>query len=125
MKKTVDCITFLNEAAENTRLRLADLPIQEQTAYWRARNRAILAEQKRVMKETGASHEFGFVQRLQALRKHRKSFDCVEMKHQAQECIRKELEGKSPREQAAYWRERTQALLEQQAKLTDQGRKAR
>lgn len=34
-----------------------------------------------------------------------KRFDCVEMKHNAAERIRKELEGMSKEERLAYWRE--------------------
>jgi len=44
-----------------------------------------------------------------------KTFDCVEMKHQAQERTRKELEGKSPEEQAAYLRKSAETLLNRQA----------
>ena len=113
MKKTFDCIAFLDEAAENTRVRLADLPVREQVAYWRKRNKEIQAEQKRLLKETDSTHTFGFVSRLQTLRKRKKSFDCVQMKHEAQERIQAELEGKSPKEQAAYLRKRSRELLEQ------------
>ena len=103
-KKTFDCIAFLNEAAENTRLRLSSLSVQDQVVYWRGRNKEVLVEQKRLMTEKTGVYEFGFVPHLEALRKKRKTFDCVEMKHQAQEQIRKELEGKSPEEQVAYLR---------------------
>lgn len=33
-----------------------------------------------------------------------KTFDCVEMKHKAQERIRRELAGASREEEMAYWR---------------------
>jgi hypothetical protein len=33
----------------------------------------------------------------------KKPFDCVEMKHKAQERIRREIAGLSPQEEAAYW----------------------
>jgi len=115
MKKTFNCIAFLDEAAENTRVRLADLPVREQVSYWRKRNKEILTEQKQLLKETDSAHAFGFVSRLQTLRKKKKSFDCVRMKHEAQERIQTELEGKSPREQAAYLRKRSRELLEQKA----------
>jgi hypothetical protein len=46
-----------------------------------------------------------------------KHFDCVEMMHQGAARVRKELAGKSLEEQAAYWRAKTRALLERQAKL--------
>ena len=113
--KTFDCIAFLNEAAESTRLRLSGLAIHDQVVYWRGRNKEVLTEQKRLMTEKTGVHEFGFVPRLEALRKRRKTFDCVEMKHQAQERIRKELEGKSPEEQAAYLRKGRETLLNRQA----------
>ncbi len=116
-KKTFDCIALLNEAAESTRLRLSDLTVHDQVVYWRGRNREVLAEQKRLMTETTGVHEFAFVVRLEALRKKRKTFDCVEMKHQAQERIRKELEGKSPEEQAAYLRKGRETLLKRQPSL--------
>ena len=115
MKKTFDCIAFLNAAAERTRLRLSGLAVQDQLTYWRGRNKEVLIEQKRLTAEKTGVHEFGFAQRLEALRKQRKSFDCVEMKHQAQEQIRKELEGKSPEEQAAYWHKGTDDPLKRQA----------
>jgi hypothetical protein len=47
----------------------------------------------------------------------KKRFDCVEMMHQGAARVRQDLAGKSLEQQAAYWRERTQALLERQAKL--------
>jgi len=115
MKKTINCIAFLDEAAENTRMRLAHLSVREQASYWRKRNKEILAEQKQLLKETDGAHAFGFVARLQTLRKKKKSFDCVRMKHEAQERIQAELEGKSPREQAAYLRKRSRELLGQKA----------
>ena len=69
-------------------------------------------EQKQLMKKTDSAHEFGFVSRLQTLRKRRKSFDCVRMKHKVQERIQVELEGKSPREQVVYLRKRSRELIE-------------
>ena len=39
----------------------------------------------------------------------RKTFDCVEMKHRGSAKIRQKLSGMSVEDQAAYWRERTQA----------------
>ena len=118
-KKTFDCIAFLNGAAEDTRERLSGLSARDQAAYWRMRNREVLAEQRRVATRKGEMPDFGFVARLEMLRKRRKSFDCVAMKHEAQERIRKELEGKSPEEQREYWRKKTQELraLQQQARL--------
>ena len=111
MKKTFDCIAFLDEAAENTRVRLAVLPVREQVAYWRGRNKEILAEQKQLLKKVDSARGFEFVSRLRTLRKKRKAFDCVQMKHEAQERIQAELEGKSPKEQAAYLRKRSRELL--------------
>ncbi len=115
MKKTFNCIAFLDEAAENTRVRLGDLPVREQVSYWRKRNKEILTEQKLLLRETDSAHTFVFVSRLQTLRKKKKAFDCVRMKREAQERIQAELEGKSPREQAAYLRKRSRELLEQKA----------
>jgi len=43
------------------------------------------------------------------------------MMHQGAARVRKELAGKSREEQAAYWREKTEALLERQARLRDEG----
>ena len=115
--KTFDCVAFLNAAAENTRLRLSGLSVHDQVVYWRGRNKEVLDEQKRLMKDKKGGREFGFVERLEALRKQRKTFDCVEMKHQAQERIRKELEGKSPEEQSAYLRRGREALSKSQGQL--------
>ena len=47
----------------------------------------------------------------------KKRFDCVEMMHQGAARVREQLAGKSLEERAAYWRAKTQALLERQAKL--------
>jgi hypothetical protein len=44
-----------------------------------------------------------------------KDFDCVEMMHQGAERIRKETAGMSIEEQVAYWRRRTQELLDRRA----------
>ena len=46
----------------------------------------------------------------------KKRFDCVDMKHQAAERIRKELEGKSKKERLAYWHEEA----ERQRKLQEE-----
>jgi len=123
-KKTFDCIAFLNNAAEGTRLRLASLPVADQMAYWRRRNKEIAAEQKRLMKKKIGAQEYGFSTRLEALRKKQKSFDCVEMKHRAQERIRKELSGKSPEEQAAYWRKKVDLAHKHQGQARDKRRPA-
>lgn len=122
--KTFDCIAFLNAAAENTRLRLSGLSVRDQVVYWRGRNKEILDEQKRLMGNRKGGREFGFIERLAVLRKQRKPFDCVEMKHQAQERIRKELEGKSPEEQSAYLRRRREALSKSQGQLRKKGLQA-
>ncbi len=50
-----------------------------------------------------------------------KRFDCVEMMYQGAAQVREELAGMSLDKQAAYWRECTQALLERQARLREQG----
>jgi len=88
MKKTFDCVAFLDAAAEHTRQRLSDLAVPDQVAYWRRRNEEVLAEQERILKENTDAPEFRFVSRLETLRKQKKAFDCVEMKHQAQERLR-------------------------------------
>jgi len=49
----------------------------------------------------------------------KKRFDCVEMMHQGAARLRKELAGKSAKEQAIYWRKSTEALLARQAKLRE------
>ena len=46
----------------------------------------------------------------------KKRFDCVEMKNNAAERIRKELEGMSKEERLAYWREEA----EKQRKLQEE-----
>ncbi len=44
-----------------------------------------------------------------------KTFDCVEMMHRGAERIRKETAGMSIQEEVAYWRRRTQELLDHRA----------
>ena len=46
-----------------------------------------------------------------------KDFDCVEFQHWAGAQIAKELEGMTPEEELAYWRERDRRLRERQARL--------
>jgi hypothetical protein len=41
----------------------------------------------------------------------KKTFDCVEMKHQAQERIRRELAGASKEAELAYWRRLEEEFL--------------
>jgi hypothetical protein len=48
-----------------------------------------------------------------------KTFDCVEMKHQAQEMIREKTKHMTQEELLAYWDEGTQELLRRQAELRD------
>lgn len=49
--------------------------------------------------------------------KNDKTFDCVEMKHQAAETVQARLAGMSRDEKIRYFRERTQALRELQQQL--------
>lgn len=46
----------------------------------------------------------------------KKTFDCVEMKRKGAEAVRKRLEGLTPEQELAYWRERTEALRRKQGK---------
>ena len=45
-----------------------------------------------------------------------KTFDCVKMKRQGAELVRKQLEGKSLKEQLKFWKEGTNQLKELQGK---------
>ena len=49
--------------------------------------------------------------------KKRKKFDCVEMMHQGAERVRQQTAGMSLEEELAYWREKTQELLDLKAKM--------
>ena len=46
----------------------------------------------------------------------KKSFDCVDMKHEGAAIIQAKLEGMSREEQLAYWQKRTNELKEFQRK---------
>ena len=46
-----------------------------------------------------------------------KTFDCVQMKRDGAELVRKQLEGKSFEEQLEYWRKGTEELRELQAQV--------
>ncbi len=49
-----------------------------------------------------------------------KTFDCVEMKHQAQERIRRELAGATEEEELAYWRGiEAEFLARREARLSE------
>ena len=45
-----------------------------------------------------------------------KTFDCVQMKRKGSELIRKQLEGKSLKEQLDFWKKGTQQLKQLQKK---------
>jgi hypothetical protein len=49
-----------------------------------------------------------------------KKFDCIQMKRQGAELVRKKLEGKSPKEILAYWQKGTAELkkLQRQKRLS-------
>lgn len=51
----------------------------------------------------------------------KKSFDCVEMKHRAQEKLSKELEGLSQEERLRYYQRRHEELIAQQKALRESG----
>jgi hypothetical protein len=56
----------------------------------------------------------------------KKTFDCVEMKHQAQERIRRELAGASQEEELAYWRQiEEEFLARREARSADLRREER
>jgi len=40
----------------------------------------------------------------------KKKFDCVEMKHRGADKVRRMVEGMTLEEQAAFWKERTEAM---------------
>jgi hypothetical protein len=44
-----------------------------------------------------------------------KNFDCVEMKHLGAEKIREKIQGMTREQEAAFWKERSQALRKHQA----------
>ena len=48
-----------------------------------------------------------------------KAFDCVEMKRQGAELVRKQLEGKSFEEQLEYWRRGTEELKKLQIQVRE------
>jgi len=52
-----------------------------------------------------------------------KKFDCVEMMHKGAEHVREQIKGMTREEEIAYWRARTQELLDRKRKLS-QTRKA-
>lgn len=45
------------------------------------------------------------------------SFDCVAMKRRGARALRQTLQDMTPEEQRAFWRERTQALRQQQTEV--------
>ncbi len=45
-----------------------------------------------------------------------KAFDCVQMKRRGAELVRKQLEGKSLKQQLGYWKKGTDQLKELQSK---------
>jgi hypothetical protein len=47
--------------------------------------------------------------------KQTKEFDCVEMMHQGQDKAKQRLEGKSPEEVLAYYRQRAEEVRKEQA----------
>jgi len=46
-----------------------------------------------------------------------KTFDCVEMMHQGARHVEELLNGKTPAEELAFWRERTEGLRKLQKQL--------
>ncbi len=46
-----------------------------------------------------------------------KTFDCIRMKREGAERVMKQLEGKSPAEQLAYWKKGTEELKRHQQTL--------
>jgi len=48
--------------------------------------------------------------------KRTKQFDCVEMMHQGQKKVKQRLEGKSPEEVLAYYRQRAREVCAEQAR---------
>ena len=48
-----------------------------------------------------------------------KTFDCVRMKREGAERVRKQLEDKSPQEQLEYWQKRTEDLKRLQQRLRE------
>ncbi|GAF68589.1 unnamed protein product [marine sediment metagenome] len=48
-----------------------------------------------------------------------KTFDCVEMKRRGAELVRKQLEGKSLKQQLEYWQKGTEALRQLQIQVQE------
>ena len=51
-----------------------------------------------------------------------KTFDCVRMKREGAERLREKLRGLTAEQQAAFWRQRTEALRRRQAELRGDSR---
>ena len=49
-----------------------------------------------------------------------KTFDCVQMKREGAKHVQEMLNGMTPEEQAAYWKERTKEMLARQEELRSQ-----
>jgi len=51
-----------------------------------------------------------------------KTFDCVELKRQGAEQVRRQIEGKTFDEQIEFWRKGTEELIKLQRKLRNKGK---
>ncbi len=49
-----------------------------------------------------------------------KTLDCVEMKRRGAEALRQRLAGKTPQEEAEYWRRRSEEFAQEQDRLRAQ-----
>ena len=108
--KGIDCVEMKRRGAERVYELVKNMTVEEELAFWREETDkldSMIAEAK--LRKGGEPIE-RLIENLRKLDLPERTFDCVEMKHRAQEAIARELEGMTEAEKLEYWRIRTDEL---------------
>lgn len=110
--KGIDCVEMKRRGAERVYELIKDMTVEEEFAFWREETEKLDARIAEAKSRMSGEPIERLIENLPKLDLPERTFDCVEMKHRAQEAIARELEGMTEEEQLEYWRKRTEELRE-------------
>ena len=125
-RKTFDCVEFQHEAGRKVAERMRAMTLEERLEYWRRETEVMRRQQAELRAEGEARGSAGPLLSELAERasdRRAKSFDCVEMQHEAERKVAERLRGMTPEQQAAYGKQRTAELRKLQAELRKKAEK--
>ena len=121
-KKAFDAVEMKDRAQEALQARIEGMTSDEETAFWAERHEAFLEKRRLIFERQKASAPIpALLQTTNTVpcatgtaSKKAKDFDCVEMKDEIQADSQKRMARRTPEEQSAYWKKRSEEFCEKQ-----------